>query len=199
MNHIEKKRADIQACFDPQKIISESRETFYSPDKKYKIETVDFLQNDPTRNWTVKRVELFYEITGTLLQRFFLDDDHFFHAWVTKDDVDYLLCAEELCGGQTVIDLTNNQLFSYSSGDDGFIWAEYFLSPNKKIVAIIGCYWACPYVIKLFSFEHPTQLPLPEIKELSLTDNAEIFVEWHDDQTIKLRNDKGIERLQSIQ
>jgi hypothetical protein len=99
---------------------------------------------------------------------------------------EYLVCAEDMCGGQTVIDLTNRQMASYSLDEDGFIWAEFFLSPDGKTLATIGCVWACPFEIRIYDFSDPMNLPLPEIKTKDLI-GAETIVGWLDNKTIQIR------------
>jgi hypothetical protein len=198
MNSIEKIRAELQKYFDPEKIIEDSRETFFSPDKKFRVETVDYRQTNPELNWSVKRVELFNEITGKMQMTFYLDDDWFYHSWITKDGIDYLLCSENLCGGQTVVDLTNNKISSYASGDDGFIWIDHHLSPDSKKLLALGCFWACPTIIKIYNFENPLDLPLAEIQEIRLINDHETFLGWANNRQIKLRSKEGVERLVTI-
>jgi hypothetical protein len=36
-------------------------------------------------------------------------------------------------------------------------------SPDGLVLAVDGCYWACPYEIVFFDFANPASLPLPEI------------------------------------
>ncbi|OCX54471.1 hypothetical protein BEL04_09540 [Mucilaginibacter sp. PPCGB 2223] len=79
---------------------------------------------------------------------------------------------------------------SYSPGEDGFIWTNFHLSPKGKILATLGCYWACPTVIKLFDFSNPLTLPLKEIKEIRLLDNDEIIIGWFDDETLQMKGVK---------
>lgn len=107
---------------------------------------------------------------------FFINDSRFFYVWVTANKVDYLICAEDIFGGQTVVDLTNRKMTGYSPNEDGFIWTDFHLSPDGKTLGTIGCYRACPYEIKLFDFSEPFNLPLKEIKEIELLDNDEIIL-----------------------
>jgi len=101
-------------------------------------------------------------------------------------------------GGQTVIDLTNRQMASYSPDEDGYIWTEHHLSPDKNILAVIGCFWACPYTLRLYKFDSPLDLPLDEIQEIDLINGYTQFVDWIDIQTIKLKNYDGTERVVKI-
>jgi len=55
----------------------------------------------------------------------------------------------------------------------------FIYRPDGKTLATIGCYWACPFVTKVFDFSNPMVLPLTEIKEIELLGN-EIIVGWLD-------------------
>ena len=79
----------------------------------------------------------------------------------------------------------------FTPGEYGFIWTEFFLSPDTSKLATIGCYWGSPYMIKVYDFSSPLTLPLPEIQEIELLDNDEIILGWKDNNTLKT---KGIER-----
>ena len=76
---------------------------------------------------------------------------------------------------------------SYSPGENGFIWTDFYLSPNGSKLAIIGCFWACPYEIRVYDFENPLALPLPEIETFPLMGNDDEFIEWIDDMSFAVR------------
>jgi len=183
MNHIDKIRKEMQELYHPDNYVANSKEIIYSPNKDYRAETSVFGRKDCNIGMT--KVDIFEKNKSNLLFSFFVNEEAFFHSWIKKDKTEYLLCAEDLCGGQTVIDLTNIKMSSYSPNDDGFIWTDFHLSPNGKTLATIGCYWACPNVIKLFDFSDPMDLPLREIKELEIS-NSETIKEWLDNKTLLL-------------
>ncbi len=159
MNHIQKIRNEIRNFFDPSHLAEGSQEIYFSPNEKYRLETSNYWQSKEDLNWDVTKVEIFDNQSNEKLFEFFGNDGHFFHAWITKNDIDYLICAEDLFGGQTVIDLTHHQMESFSPDEDGFIWTNFYLSPDGNKLATIGCYWACPYVIKVYNFKSPMKLP----------------------------------------
>jgi hypothetical protein len=92
--------------------------------------------------------------------------------------------------------MTNKRMESYSTGEDGFIWVDFHLSPDGKTLAIIGCVWGSPYWIKIYDFSDPLNLPLRELKEIELLDNDEVITGWKDNETLKM---KGIKREREIE
>ena len=184
MNYIEKIRAEIKKDFDEQTFQKGDFETFISPSNKFRLDTTNFWLKEP--NWDLTKVEVYEQVSNEKVLDFFVNENRFFHGWVTKNNIDYLICEEDIFGGQTVVDLTNRKIVGYSPNEDGFIWTDFHLSPDGKTLATIGCYWACPYVIKLFDFADPMTLPLTEIKEIQLLQNNEIITSWLDNDTIQL-------------
>jgi hypothetical protein len=186
MNHIEEIRADIKTYFDPSNLIEGSAESSVSPSGNYRLDTSSFGQTKPNCNWSVTKVEIFENESNEIAFSFYCNDDQFFYSWLNHGDTEYFICAEDIFGGQTIIDLTRRKMESYSPNEDGFIWTDFHLSPNGKYLATIGCYWACPFVIKLFDFTNPLSLPLKEVKEIQLLQNNEIITSWLDNDTIQL-------------
>lgn len=122
--------------------------------------------------------------TEVTLFEFFSNESKFFYGWLTKKGVTYLICAEDLFGGQTIIDVTNGKMESFSPGEEGFMMTEFYLAPNGNKLAVVGCYWACPYIIKFFDFEKLMKLPLKQLNEIALTDNSEQILGWKDNHTL---------------
>jgi len=87
-----------------------------------------------------------------------------------------LLFPEDL-EGQSIVDLTERRIEGFADKDGGFIWTEFHLSPDKDKLAVVGCYWACPYQCLVYDFREPMRLPLPVIAEFDIPDNAQ-FGEW---------------------
>jgi hypothetical protein len=188
MNHIDKIRTEIIKGFDEKTFSKEDQETSISPSGKFRLDATNFWSKDPNCDFT--KVEVYKQPNEKLFE-FFVNDSQFFYGWLNANSVEYLVCAEDIFGGQTIVDLTNHTMRGYSPNEDGFIWTDFHLSPNGQILATIGCYWACSAVIKLFDFSEPMVLPLREIRELELLDNDEIILGWVDNETLRT---KGIER-----
>jgi hypothetical protein len=189
VNHIDKIRTNIIKNFNEKTFQKGGLEVFFSPSQKYRLDATNYWLKDS--NLDLTKVEIYDQELNEKIFYFFVNESRFFHGWVTANKVDYLICAEDIFGGQTVIDLTNRKMTGYSPNEDGFIWTDFHLSPDGSTLATIGCYWACPYVIKLFDFSDPLNLPLREIKEINLLDNDEIIVGWLDEKTLKM---KGVKR-----
>ena len=118
------------------------------------------------------------------------NDSRCFYAWVSRDGHDYLLFPEDL-EGQTIIDLTSGRVAGFSSPDDPFIWAEFYPSPNRTKLAVVGCYWACPYQVTVYDFRDPLKLPLPKLAEFVLPDNNAQFAKWGTEAAIRVRSQDG--------
>ena len=141
MNHIAEIRADITTYFDPSKLIEGSGEKSVSPSGNYRLDTSSYNQTKPNFNWSVTKIEIFDNKSNEIAFSFFCNDDQFFYSWLNKGDTEYFICAEDIYGGQTIIDLTRKKMESYSPNEDGFIWTDFHLSPDGKHLATIGCHW----------------------------------------------------------
>ncbi len=196
MNHIEKIRAEIKQYFDPESFTEGNKETSDSTTGNFRIEFINYHRSKSVVNWNITKIDIFDTRQDEIIFSFFCNDDQFFYSWLETNGVEYLICAEDLFGGQTVVDLTNKKMSGYSPGEDGFIWTDFHLSPDGKTLATIGCYWACPYVIKLFDFTNPLNLPLTELQEIELLGNDEIILGWADNENLKT---KGIKKEKEIE
>jgi hypothetical protein len=118
------------------------------------------------------------------------NDSRCYYAWVSRDGHDYLLFSEDL-EGQTIIDLTTGRMAGFSSPDDPFIWTEFFPSPDRMKLAVVGCYWACPYQVMVYDFHDPLNLPLPKLAEFVLPENDAEFGGWVTEAAIRIRSKVG--------
>ena len=112
---------------------------------------------------------------------------HFFHSWIQHSNGnEYLICGEDY-QGQTVVNLTTgeNKVFFPEAGYDGggFCWAAVWQSPDSTLLAVEGCYWACPYEVVFFDFSKPDFLPY---KELLRVDDLDICEGWLDENTFRM-------------
>ena len=152
MNFIQDVREEMQKYFNPNSPIKNSEETFFSPSKNFKVQVISYKQDMANSNWEVTNVEIFDQVTSDSLFSFMVNEGTFFHSWVVKDKKEYLLCAEDLCGGQTIIDLANKKMSSYSANEDGFIWTKHLLSPNEQFLAVFGCGWGSEFFIIVYHY-----------------------------------------------
>jgi len=190
MDYIENLRADIKRDFDEQTFTKADFQSSISPSEKFRLEATNYWSKEP--NWDLTKVELYDQATNDKLFDFFVNESQFFYSWLTKGNPEYFICAEDIFGGQTVIDLPNNEMASYSPNEDGFIWTGFHLSPDGNTLATVGCYWACSFEIKLFDFSNPLLLPLKEIKQIELLGNDEEITGWVDNETFSTRGFKRV-------
>jgi hypothetical protein len=115
--------------------------------------------------------------TGEVIATIPRNDEQCFQGWVTRDGRDYFLFAEDL-EGQSVAELSTRRVEGFSSEDETFIWTEFHPSPDGSKVAILGCYWACPYAVTVYDFREPMSLPLPILGQFPLPENDGKFSEW---------------------
>lgn len=160
-----------------------------SPCKKYKLYVPEYYVSNDNQRLDALIARIRYNNSDEEIAVLVVNESFFYHSWVSKNEIDYLLCAEDLCGGQTIVDLTNKKLFSYSENNDGFIWTKHLLSPDKNKLAVFGCGWGSEFFIKIYSFENPYLLPLILIEEPNWWGYD--ILEWIDNNKIKvLNNDK---------
>ncbi|MDV0447068.1 hypothetical protein MsAg5_09410 [Methanosarcinaceae archaeon Ag5] len=72
---------------------------------------------------------------------------------------DYLLFTKDLYG-YSVLDLTTLQDFNYFPAGsfptgETFIWCDIHYNPANNMMAVSGCFWACPSSIVLVDFSNP--------------------------------------------
>jgi hypothetical protein len=73
----------------------------------------------------------------------------------------------------------------------GFCWAAVYVSPDRLMLAVDGCYWACPYEVVFYDFRHPEQLPLPELARVG---SLEACQGWIDNETFVLTHEVEIRK-----
>ena len=194
-NLIQDIRADIVKHFDNTALLPNTEEIYSSPDNKYFFKSNYYRQTDYKRNWTVSKIEVFQSDTGEKIFEFIRNDDSLFHTWLKVDNIDYLLLSEDL-EGKSILDISNRKFYSYSFEEEKFIWCEYYPSPDSKKLAIIGCYWACPYEVVVFDTSNPTSFPY---KELYRQDTFQEKLEWLDNTTLKIINTENNSKIVTVE
>lgn len=195
MNRIAELRAELQASLRAHAFQPEVVEHAMSPSGHFRLVATPFSSAEIRQELT--RLVLFKHGETHPLAEVWANNSPAFFGWAATAGREYLLCAEALLGGQTVVELPSGKVASYAPPDqDGFIWTEFHLSPDGRTLAVGGCYWACPYVIKLLDFSAPLVLPLPEIQEIELLDNDEELLGWLNNDTLKTR---GVQRVRDWQ
>ena len=78
-------RAEIKKYFDPHRFIENSQEIFYSPGRRFRLETSNYHQNKPDVNWDVTKVKVFDNKLDEKLFEFISNYGGLFHAWLQKN------------------------------------------------------------------------------------------------------------------
>ncbi|MDR3157958.1 MAG: hypothetical protein LBU11_02880 [Zoogloeaceae bacterium] len=85
-----------------------------------------------------------------------LDDDCEFIEMIRHGNGHlYLLFRVDL-HGYGVFDLTDKKEFLYVP-EEGFIWTGVHHNPENDVLAVSGCFWACPNGLHLLDFKNPLQ------------------------------------------
>ena len=177
------RREAIEHFFVPENIVDDSRNVFVSPSGEFELETNRYSTGPKTRAYSrgiVKRLS-----DNKVIVDVKRNYGHFWHAWVKHSNGnEYLLCGEDY-QGYSVINLTKEsyEVFFPENGYKGFgfCWTAVYPSPDGHILAVDGCYWACPYEVVFYDFLDPSCLPLPEIDRCDgITDPV---IGWVDDET----------------
>jgi hypothetical protein len=86
----------------------------------------------------VSKFEHVFEVEPHLTQKYVLGENEYF---AERKNADYFP-KESLDGGET------------------FIWCSVKYCAVNDVLAVDGCYWACPYGFMFYDFSNPMELPL---------------------------------------
>jgi len=191
INKIQEIRLTIERGLTSARPCPDGRVTELSPCGNYRLEIEEYANS--TGGYfsiaVVRRADSGHEIST--IKR---NDSRCFYGWVSQAGHDYLLFSEDL-EGQTVVDLANGNVVGYSSPDDPFIWTEFHASPDRTKLAIVGCYWACPYQVTVYDFRAPLDLPLPKLAEYVLPENDAEFMDWGTEEEFRVQSRNGCVHL----
>lgn len=102
---------------------------------------------------------------GSLLAQWHCADNRgaFYTAIAHRNGGTYLLFREDLYG-YSVLDLASGARFRYwplavAEGGEDFIWTDVHYNPQAGLLAVGGCFWACPYDLLLLKWDEPMRLP----------------------------------------
>jgi hypothetical protein len=151
------RRAEIEAEFAQMVPVEGSLEMHSSPSGRYVLETLRYAADEQGRRYargTVRRLEDDAPVAD--IER---NIGGFLHAWVQHPDgLESLLCGEDY-QGYTVVCLDTAEARVHfppeAFGGHGFCWAAIHPSPDGSILAVEGCYWACPYELVMYDFSDP--------------------------------------------
>lgn len=191
--HYAERRKELEALFDAKNRIEDTANTIDSPCGNYRLEICRYATGPNT--WKVSRGIVTRMHDRQLIADVKRNFDHFWYSWVQHPNGnDYLLCGEDY-QGYSVINLTTGKSTVYFPDAGvkgfGFCWVAAYPSPDGLMLAVDGCYWACPYDVVFFDFRNPEQLPLPEINRIDSLDDCE---GWLDNDTFVLTREIDIRK-----
>ncbi|MBX2798227.1 MAG: hypothetical protein KTR31_11170 [Myxococcales bacterium] len=144
------------ARFDPERI--EHRDEHPSPSGRYRL--VITRHRAPDKGWSYSLGVITREQDGAVLAEVRRNFGHFPFCWMEGhvDGHDYLVCGEDY-QGQTFCQLDTAEVFQHlpdaAFDGHGFCWADYRLLSDGRTLLVDGCYWACPYELRLYDVSDP--------------------------------------------
>lgn len=187
-------RAGIEQFFISENIVDGTKKIGISPSGNFQIKIQQYSTGRNT--WNYSRGIVSEVTTNKIIADIKRNYGHFWYAWVEHPNgYEYLLCGEDY-QGYSVLNLSTSKYLVYFPDEGykgaGFCWTAVYPSPDNLVLAVEGCYWACPYELVLVDFKDPETLPYPE---LTRCDNLEKCDGWADNKTFVL--DREVEYRKS--
>jgi len=194
-------RASRMKLFMPQNAQIDKIKKCPSPSGRYTLEVCPFKTGENTWNYSKGTIRNEHNIALISVYRNY---GHFWHCWVEHaNGKEYLFCGEDYqgftlidldrvaeyaryCGGgidDGDVDIPGRQDYLPDRAKQGFGWCPVVMhpSPDGTVLAVEGCYWACPYEIRFYDFSKPENgLPMHLI---DVTDAEERIDGWVDNNT----------------
>ena len=191
------KRKSIEAIFQPDNLIPDSGSEILSPSGNFKLQ-VDRYSPGPNR-WDYSRGIVTRLSDNNEISDIKRNYGAFWHAWVEHPNGhEYLLFGEDY-QGYSVLNLNSERTRTYFPETGykgaGFCWAAVYPSPDNLVLAVDGCFWACPYDLVMYDFRNPEELPY---KELLRAHNIYDNCGWQDNDTFSLENEVEIRKSDGI-
>jgi len=187
------RRRQIESKFLWYRRKSAEREEFESPSGSYVLTVDSFSAGSNTWEYTrgLVRKTGSAKIIADVKRNF----SHFWHSWIEHaNGNEYLLCGEDY-QGQTIVNLSEGTTRSFfppaAYEGHGFCWTAAYASEDSAILAVDGCYWACPYEIVFFDFSKPDCLPYEEYLRVGSVIDCD---GWTDDGRFKLTTEMFVRK-----
>jgi hypothetical protein len=187
------KRKHVEKFFIPENLKPDSGKVDISPSGKFRIEINRYLTLP--NSWEYSRGIATRSDNGEVIADIKRNYGHFWHAWVQHaNGNEYLLCGEDY-QGYSLLNLKTGkyQVYFPEAGykGTGFCWAAVYPSPDGLVLAVDGCYWACPYELVIFDFRNPEIMPYPELARFEALDDCD---GWKDNDTFVLKREIAIRK-----
>lgn len=187
------RRAPIEERFLAKPPVPGTEQTHLSPSRRFSLHTA--VHDATPASWAYSRGVVRHVASQRIIADVHRNLGHFWHAWVSRADGEYLLCGEDY-QGYNVIDLEREQNILTFPDEayegTGFCWAAVFPSPCGQLLAVDGCYWACPYELVIYDFSEPLRSPLPELARIEDLGDTQ---GWREDGSFAYRLDDGREAV----
>ncbi len=191
-------RKAIEEVFERYSKIADSEQEFVSPSGLYKLATSKY-GNGQEVCWNYSRGVVSEIASGKILADVKRNIGHFWHTWIEHpNENEYLLCGEDY-QGYSVVNLTQEtyQVHFPDAGYEGFgfCWTAAYPSPDKLMLAVDGCFWACPYEVVFYDFREPDNLPYKELGRVDILNECE---GWLDNETFVLTREVEIRKSDGV-
>jgi len=188
------RRSELEARFSSYAEKANEREVIESPSRAYRL-TLDYYSTGPN-TWDYSRGRVSRLRDERIIADIKRNYGIFWYSWITHvNGNEYLLCGEDY-QGQTIVNLSNGMSRSYfpDAGYEGgaFCWTAAHPSPGSRVIAVEGCYWACPYEVVLYDFSSPDDLPY---RELSRVRDLGKCVGWKGNESFELTREVEARKL----
>lgn len=191
------KRRGIDRFFTEEKKIVDSGKVVVSPSGHYQLEIYRY--STGPNSWNYSRGIVTHISDNKAIADIKRNYGHFWYAWTEHPNGnEYLLCGEDY-QGYSIVNLTKGIYHTYfpEKGHDGwgFCWTAVYPSPDGLVLAVEGCYWACPYEAVFYDFKVPEQLPFSELARIKNLDACE---GWADNETFVLKREIEIRKSDGV-
>jgi|APSaa5957512576_1039674.scaffolds.fasta_scaffold02676_9 hypothetical protein len=113
-------------------------------------------------SWSYSRGQLFTTLEGHRIADIKRNYGSFPYLWMEDhiDGHDWLVCGDDY-QGQTFVQTSTGETISKIPDEaydgHGFCWVSMLLLEDGVTLLVDGCYWACPYQLRLYDVSDPEQ------------------------------------------
>jgi len=157
-------RAHTTERFAAMVPVTGSTERHLSPSGNYLLEIGEYSSGEAT--WSYTRGTVRRHQDQTVVADVLRNYGSFWFAWVERQDEAFLLCGEDYQGYNVINLNTGENVLTFppeAFAGGGYCWLAAYPSPDGRVIAVEGCYWACPYSLVFYDFTDPLHSPLPEL------------------------------------
>lgn len=184
--------------FIPENARPEHQREHDSPSGRYRLVTTPYGTKPNSWDYTLGelyRLPTFRELGAFKMAEVRRNYSTFWFAWVENHPVtghDYLLTGEDY-QGFTVVNLTTGTVSSYVPDEayEGHGWCPVSAEvlPDGVTLKVSGCYWACPYEVRLYDFSAPDDPAFPLDGLPNLT--ADLWFDEDENTTLSVDESDG--------